>query len=164
MRHLAYIAVIAACFVAGTLAGWTPLAVRVDHYAYDLLTRMTPAHGAAPEAVVIAIDEETLQARGGMRRIRPILTEALEQLRAANPIAVALDVILSDAGDPVEDARLEAALRDTRNLILPCEVVSTATASHWEEPLPRFRSAAVAVGHVHPEQDRVDGVSREISL
>ena len=164
MRHLAYTAVIAACFLAGTLAGWTSLALRVDHYAYDLLTRLTPAPVTAPESVVVAIDEETLRARGGMRRIRPILTEALEQLAVANPKAVALDVILSDAGDPVEDARLEAALRATRNLILPCELVAGAATTNWEEPLPRFSSTAVAVGHVHPEQDRLDGVNREISL
>jgi signal transduction histidine kinase len=115
---------------------------------------------AEPSAVVVAIDEETLRARGGMRNIRPILTETLEQIDAAQPKAVALDVILSDKGDDAEDARLEAALRDTRNLVLPCDLVSGA----WENPLPRFASAAVALGHVHPEIDRFDGVSRELSL
>ncbi len=168
MRNFAYAAIIAACFLAGTLAGWTSLAVRIDHYVYDLLTRLTPLPKAnphnTPEAVVVAIDEETLQARGGMRRIRPILTETLEQLRDANPKVVALDTILSDPGDPAEDGRLEAALRATENLILPCELVATADGTHWEDPLDRFKNATTAVGHVHAEQDRLDGVSREISL
>jgi hypothetical protein len=31
------VGVVAACFIAGTLAGWTALAVRIDHYAYDLM-------------------------------------------------------------------------------------------------------------------------------
>ena len=95
-----------------------------------------------------------------MRRIRPILTTALEQLATSNPKTVALDVILSDKGDDTEDTRLEAALHDTRNLILPCELVG----SRWEDPLPRFASSAVALGHVHPEENRADGVSRELSL
>ncbi len=160
-RNLVYIAVLAGCFAAGILAGWTALAARVDHYAYDLMTQMTPPKNAAePSSVVVAIDEETLRTRGGMRNIRPILTQDLEQIDAAQPKAVALDVILSDKGDDVEDARLEAALRDTKNLILDCDLVGGA----WEDPLPRFASAAAALGHVNLEIDRFDGVSREVSI
>jgi signal transduction histidine kinase len=159
-RNLVYIGVVAGCFAAGTLAGWTALAARVDHYAYDLMTQMTAMKRASEQSVVVAIDEETLRARGGMRDIRPILTETLEQITAAKPQAVALDVILSDKGDDAEDARLEAALRNTKNLVLPCDLVGGA----WEDPLPRFASAAAALGHVHPEIDRFDGVSREVSL
>ena len=158
MRKLAYVCLLAGCFVIGTLAGW--LGSRIDNYAYDTLTRMTPLPEAPSQSIVVAIDEETLESQGGMRRIRPILTEALSQLAAVHPKTVALDVILSDKGDDLEDARLEAALHDTRNLILPCELVG----DRWEDPLPRFASASVALGHVHPEQDRADGVSREISL
>ena len=43
---------------------------------------------------------------------------------------------------------------------LACDLVGGA----WEDPLPRFASAAAALGHVHPEIDRFDGVSREMSL
>jgi len=156
--------VAAACFIAGTLAGWTALAVRVDHYAYDLMTRLSPVEDGAArsmaQSVVVAIDEETLRARGGMRRIRPILTEALEGIAAAQPKAVAIDVILSDKGDDAEDARLEAALRSTKNLVLPCDLVG----ARWEDPLPRFAGAAAALGHVNLEVDRLDGVSRDLSL
>jgi len=159
-RNLAYIAVLAGCFAAGTLAGWTALAARVDHYAYDLMTQMTPVKTAVTDSVVVKMDEETLRARGGMRSIRPILTETLRQIAAAQPQAVALDVLLADQGDDAEDMRLEAALRDTKNLVLPCDLVGGA----WEDPLPRFAAAAAAVGHVHPEVDRFDGVSREVSL
>ncbi len=159
-RNLVYSGVVAGCFAAGTLAGWTALAARVDHYAYDLMTQMTPVKRVSQQSVVVAIDEETLHARGGMRGIRPILTETLQQIAAAKPAAVALDVILSDKGDDAEDARLEAALRATKNLVLPCDLVGGA----WEDPLPRFASLAVALGHVHPEVDRFDGVSREVSL
>ena len=159
-RNLVYIAVLAGCFSAGTLAGWTALAARVDHYAYDLMTQMTPVKNAEPSSVVVAIDEETLRARGGMRNIRPILTQTLEQINAAQPKAVALDVILSDKGDDADDAHLEAALHDTKNLVLDCDLVGGA----WEDPLPRFASAAAALGHVNLEIDRFDGVSREVSL
>jgi len=150
------------CFLVGTLAGWTALGLRVDNYVYDLLTTFTPPilQKGATGSVVVAIDEATLRAEGGPRNIRPILAAALDQINAAKPAVVALDVILADKGDDADDARLEAAMRATKNLILDCELAGPA----WEDPLPRFRNAAAAVGHVHPEQDRVDGVSREISL
>jgi signal transduction histidine kinase len=162
-RNLAYVSVLTGCLVVGTLAGW--LGSRIDNYAYDTLTRVTPTSPRPTESVVVAIDEETLGAQGGMRRVRPILAEALVQLAAVHPKTVALDVILSDKGDDAEDANLEAALHATQNLILPCELVGdTLATSKWEDPLPRFASSAVALGHVHPEQDRADGVSREVSL
>jgi len=110
---------VAACFIAGTLAGWTALAVRIDHYAYDLMTRLSPMEDGAAQSVVVAIDEETLREHGGMRAIRPILTSALEGIAATQPKAVAIDVILADKSDDAEDARLEAALRSTKDLVLP---------------------------------------------
>ena len=71
-------------FRAGTLAGWTALAARIDHYAYDLMTQMTPVKSAGGQVVapvVVAIDEATFHARGGTRDIRKILTETLERWR-----------------------------------------------------------------------------------
>lgn len=149
--------------MVGTLAGWTALGSRVDNYVYDLLTTFAAAPVSKADAagsIVVAIDEETYREQGGTRSIRPILATALDRINAAQPKVVALDVILADKGDDAEDARLETAMHRTPNLILDCELVG----SKWEDPLPRFRAAAVAVGHVHPEQDRLDGVSRELSL
>ena len=159
-RRLLYLGVLAACFAVGTVAGWTTLAARVDHYAYDIMATMSPFKTKAESSVVVAIDEDTLHEKGGMRNIRPILTETLNAISVAKPKAVAIDVILADKGDEADDARLEAALRAAHNLVLPCEINGTK----WEEPLPRFANAAAAIGHVHPEVDRQDGVSRELSL
>ncbi len=163
-RTWLYIGVLSGCFVIATLAGWTTLAKRIDHYAYDLTTAITPVTDYGSDSIVVAIDEETLRQRGGMRKIRTILAEALEQISAAQPKAVAVDVILADGGtgasDQSEDARLEAALHDTKNLILSCDLVP----SGWEDPLPLFASAAAAIGHAHSEVDRLDGVSRALSL
>ncbi len=160
----AYMGLLALCFLVGTLTGWTSLAARVDHYAYDILTTATAPTAGDNQSVLIAIDEETLRARGGMRNIRPILTQALNEIVAARPKAVAIDVILSDKGDPADDTRLEEALRATPKLVLPSDIVATNTTTTWEDPLPQFAGAAAGLGHVHPEVDRYDGVSRELSL
>ncbi len=156
-----YIGVLALCFALGMLAGWNRLAGRVDNQAYDLLTD-PPAGARAQEAVVVAIDEATLRARGERQNLRKILVEALDKLHDAQPKAVAVDVILAgSAADPADDARLEAALRSTPNVILGCLVASDGA---WENPLPRFASLAASIGHVHYEADQSDGVSRQLAL
>lgn len=150
---------LAACWTVGVLAGW--FGDRFNNSAYDMISTATQLRESSPQSVVVGIDEETLKQRGGQREIRSILAEALEAIAPAKPRAVALDVILADELlDPAGNARLEAAMRATPNLILPCEVVNGA----WEDPLDRFKSLAVSLGHVQSEEDPTDGVSREIPL
>lgn len=153
-----YIAAVAVCFALGMLAGWNRLAGRVDNQAYDLLSKPVASAG---EAVVVAIDEPTLRAYGERPQLRNIVAMTLEKIAAAHPNAVALDVILGGYSDPEQDARLEAALKATPNLILGCLVDSDGK---WEDPAPRFRAAAAAIGHVHYEADRSDGVTRQLAL
>ena len=153
-----FIAVVAACFALGMLIGWSGIAARIDHYAYDWMS--SPPADPKPESVVIAIDEATLEARQGIRNLRGILAQTLDELQVAQPKVVAIDITLPDNVDEELDANLEEALRATRNLILPCQLVN----GKWEDPAPRFKPFATALGHVHPEQDRLDGVSRQISL
>jgi signal transduction histidine kinase len=156
-----YIAVLAFCFAAGMTAGWWgPLGGRLDHYAYDEMTKQTPLEGGQPQSVVVAVDERTLERQGGVAKMRPILTNALEQIAEAQPETVAIDVILHDAGDDAVDARLEAALRTVPRLILPCELVDGV----WEDPLPRWKGIAAAIGHAERDVDLLDGVSRQIPL
>jgi signal transduction histidine kinase len=155
-----YAGVLAICFALGIAAGFNPLAVHIDQYAYNLL--LSGQHDTwTPRSVVVAIDEATLEAGHGMRGIRTILAQTLDRLAVAEPNAVALDVTLHDEVDPAEDARLAASLRATRNLILPCQLA--LAGAKWEDPAPRFRSLG-ALGHVHTEGDRIDGVSRQIIL
>ena len=131
-----YLAVLAACFALGIIAGWWgPLGGRLDHYAYDEMTKRNPWRVPRRKAVVVGVDERTLESQGGVAEdARRFLTKALEQIAQAHPAAVAIDVILHDAGDEPTDAQLEAALRKVPNLILPCELVD----GKWEDPLPRM--------------------------
>ncbi len=155
-----YAGVLAICFAVAIAAGFSPLAVRINQLAYDWMLSRVPEIWT-PQSAVVAIDEATLEAGHGMRGIRTILAQTLDQLAPAQPKAVALDITLHDQVEPAEDARLEAALRGTRNLILPCQLALARTL--WEDPAPRFRALG-ALGHVHTEGDRSDGVSRQLLL
>jgi len=154
-----YVAALVACFAVGMWTGWSPFATRIDNQAYERLS--APEATAETEAVVLAIDEPTLRANGERSQIRTIVSTALEQLRATQPKAVALDVILGGYSDPAQDDRLEAALKQTPNLILGCLVDSDGK---WEDPAPRFLAAAASIGHVHYDADRTDGVTRQLGL
>ena len=130
-----FVAVVAACFALGMFAGWSRLAARIDHYAYDLLSR--PPVGTKPESVVLAIDEATLQAGHGMRNIRGILATALRELQQAQPKVVAVDITLPDNVDETLDADLEAALRATPNLVLPCQLAGGRWGMEQSGPEPQ---------------------------
>jgi signal transduction histidine kinase len=150
-----YAAVVAACFlVAIVLASWSLVGGSVDNAAYDVLSRYSPPDWE-PQTVIVAIDDRTFRERGGVPEDRPILEEALDKLRAAKPSLVAIDVILHDAmRDVAKDAGLEAALRATPNLVLPCDL--DIKQDKWEDPLPRFALIpGVRVGHVEREPDAV---------
>ena len=157
---IGYIALILACFSTAMVAGWNRLAGEVDVDVYDWMFRRNPPAGPNPKSVVLAIDDVSLNAMGGMRNLRTILAQALETLAPARPKLVAIDVVLADEGDRSEDERLERAFEHTRNLILP----TVLDSSGWESPRPQFRKWAAAVGHAYADGQSKDGVTRQIAL
>ena len=153
-------AVVAGCFGIAMVAGWTSPARRVNNQAYDWMLAQNAAQSWTPQSIVVAVDERTLSARGGMPNIRAIEAEALDEIAEAKPAAVALDIVIHDATRPADDARVEAALLRNRNVVLPCLPVIEGATKQWEDPLPRFRGE---LGHVDLSEG-TDGVNREIPL
>ena len=134
-----YIGLLAGVFVVTVLLSWK-FGGQVDNYSYDEMFRLYDPPAWAPQSAILAIDEPTLLAAGGMLHIRPRLAQALRQVDAASPKAVAVDVILADAGDPVETEELAEALHGTPNLVLSCELIGSPL--RWEDPRPEFARQA----------------------
>lgn len=155
-----YAAVLGVAFALALAGGW--LGGQMDNYAYDWLFRRDPPRPGNPESLLLVVDETTLARMGGMRRLREILAEGLERIAPASPRAVAVDITLADEGDSSADSRLEAALAKTPRLVLACELIEGG--ARWEDPLPRFRRHAAALGHVHADPDPLDNVTRRIPL
>jgi signal transduction histidine kinase len=157
-----YWALLAASFGVALAASWT-FGAQIDNDAYDSMFRLYQPPAWQPESILLAIDEMSLNAYGGLRGLRKPLAEALERISAASPKAVAVDVILTDASDRETDARLAAAMGATRHLVLACQLLPDYSA--WEDPLPLFAQHAEALGHVHVEQsDQLDSVGRSLPL
>jgi signal transduction histidine kinase len=156
-----YWALLAASFAVALTASWT-LGAQLDNDAYDWMFRHYEPPAWTTQSILLAIDEPSLNAYGGVPALRKPLAQALELISAAAPKTVAVDLILADNTDPAIDARLQEALHATRNLVLACQLLPDGAA--WEDPLPRFRAQAAALGHVHAEPDELDSVGRSLPL
>jgi signal transduction histidine kinase len=165
-QNAAYIGVIAGCFALGMLIGWPPqIAFPFNNYFYGRMLRGQSLGDWVPQSVVVAIDEPTLNARGGTRNLRPILAEALTRIAAAHPKSVAIDVLLADKTDVGDDSQLEAALREVAPvLVLACSEVTVNGVRHWEDPIPQFKAIAARLGHVYSGENGSDGVNRHVQL
>jgi signal transduction histidine kinase len=146
--------------VAGLAVSWTAFGSQIGEYAYDFLFRLEQPQPWQPSSIVLAIDDATITKYGGLIGMRAALADGLERIAPAHPAAVAVDIILPEPGDA--DDRLQAAFARTPNLVLSCDMVPDG--SRWEEPIPRFRRYAVAVGEDHADLDKYDAVSRDLPL
>ncbi|MDZ4801352.1 MAG: CHASE2 domain-containing protein [Bryobacteraceae bacterium] len=151
-----YLGVLAASFLVAVTAGWLSLASLMDRDAYDWMSRAQPPAARSPQSVVLAFDEKTLLTTGGMRNLRSTLANALEAVNRAGPAVVSIDILLSEPAGVEEDARLASVLSHTPNLVLASDVIPDLAV--WEEPIPAFRAAAKAVGHVHAAPNPVSRV------
>jgi signal transduction histidine kinase len=160
---LGYVGVLTGCFVVAMIAGWW-LGSPIDNGAYDFLFRLNPPAPVQTQAVVVGIDDATLSAMGGPRRLRPILTQALLRIAEGKPRVVAIDILLHDQGrdstSVLEDTELADAIRKNRNVILPTNLDD----NQWEDPAPIFVPSGAALGHIKADVDSHDGVTRQIQL
>ena len=113
-----------------------------------------------PESLILAIDDESYVQMGGVGNLRETLARSLNLLAAVKPKLVAIDVILADKGDEVQNGHLAMALHNAGTVILPCELSN----GKWEDPIAIFSEQARAIGHVHANPDAVDGVTRHVPL
>ena len=157
-----YWLLLAGSFVLAIAASWTSFGTQIDNDAYDWMFRLYRPTPWQTESILLAIDEQSLNAYGGVPGLRKPLATALDLIAAQSPRTVAVDLILADNTDPTVDAALQAAVKRTRNLVLACQLMPDGSA--WEDPLPRFRAQAAALGHVHAEPDELDSVGRSLPL
>jgi signal transduction histidine kinase len=156
-QNLTYAALVTGAFLLAVALSWI-FGDQVDNYAYDAMLRRYHPQSWQTESMILAIDERTYYAFGGIRGTRQALAAGIERIAPAKPSAVAVDVDLADSV-PELDGALEAAFAGAPNPVLDCLTPDLKT---WELPLPRFRKYAKAMGHVHVNPDKHDQVTREL--
>ena len=139
---------------------------RADKALYDANHRLL-ARPAAPEIVIVAVDEYSLSSLGRWPWPRHLHAELIDQLTRAGADTIILDFIFAepDNSDPGNDIALAAAMQRHGRVILPLLVEERQLGGQLLEtlPLPEFVSAAAGIGHAHMELD-ADGIARSVYL
>lgn len=159
----ALVALIASVLIAtAVLTGWTR---PVDDLLYDAAMRVAPAP-ADPDIMIIAIDEPSLAALGRWPWPRTLHAKLLDQLLAARPASVTLDMLLSEPGAPADDAALADAMARIDQLYLPVQFMlpgRNGRAFDRLDPAPVLSAAADRLGHANTWIDS-DGMVRSVAL
>lgn len=159
-----YQALIGAAALAGLVLGWSPVGAQFDLWTYDLLLRAFPPPARPSASLILAIDEQSLNAFGGPARLREPLARAIAALARHEPAAIAVDVVLSEPRSQAENEPLAAALDRAGRVALAANLrLPAGGGASWEDPQPVFAKRAAAIGHVHAEPD-ADGVCRRVLL
>jgi signal transduction histidine kinase len=157
----AYVLLLAGAFVVA-MVGSRVFGGPLERAVYDEMFRVYEPAPRQPDSALLVIDERSMSAiPNGISAIRAPLARGLRAACAAGPKAVAIDVILADRRDPAADRELADALRACPNVVLASQLYRDGNG--WEDPLPEFRAAAAAIGHVHAAPDQ-DAVVRSINL
>lgn len=156
------LAVLLSSLVVGMAVGWSALGAQADRSLYDFLLRVNPPPEERSRSLILAFDDDTLAAHGGLRNLRKPLARALDILAKYGPAAVAVDLVLAEPGDEGANQELVQAIESLGNVTLATHLTGTEQVS-WLEPLPELRAVAASLAHVHADPDE-DGVSRRLAL
>lgn len=137
---------------------------RADNLLYDAAQRLAPPP-PSPDILVVAIDNPSLAAIGRWPWPRAVHARLIDQLTAAAPLAIGLDVLFTEPyPDPASDSALAAAMARNGRVVVPhlLEIPgSDGAASGRILPVEPIRLAARATAQAVVRPDR-DGVVRGI--
>jgi len=155
--------VLAACLAL--LALEPEVLAPLRNHLFDSYQRLMPRERTSAPALVVAIDDTSLDARGQWPWPRSVIAELVRKLAQAGALAVGLDVLFIEPDRSVAgaDAALAQALREHKVVLAIVgqsepdrrfprapQATPVLTASERELPLPQYR------GHLQslPEIDR----------
>ena len=142
---------------------WNGFIQQVSAEWNDLIVRLRGAQATAAtgEVALVAIDDQTAARFGPLPLNRARLAEGLEVLAQAHPRVLVLDLLLSEAGESLLDARLARALGLFPHVVLGAALEGDASESpRWILPLPQLAQGR-STAHVHAAPD-ADGNVRSV--
>ena len=151
-RHAdAFIAVLAFLVVAG-VAAWLPAWQALERKVFDELTVHTAPNEAKQPIVLVAINEEAMNAlKLQWPWPRTVHADLVERAARGGAAVIALDIVFYEpARDPAEDAALASAISKAGNVVLAADFVYDETDQMrvWrrKDPIAPFTEAGAVVG------------------
>jgi CHASE2 domain-containing sensor protein len=144
----------------------TQVLSRVDSLLFDIGQKLYQ-EPAPKDVVIVAIDENSLNALGRWPWPRSTHAELINRLTQAHAAVIGLDIVFAepDTNSANGDATLAESIKRANNVVLPVLLETTRANGPLIEtlPLPALTSNAADMGRVHAALDE-DGIARSIYL
>lgn len=130
----------------------------------DLRFHLRDARAPHPDVVIVAIDEESIQALGEWPWSRGVHAKLIQVLKAQGAAAIVFDVIFSERNkmDPAGDEALVKATRSAPQVVHDVFFeVQNGQAQNMVFPFPSLAQASAQVGFPNIFRE-VDGITRKI--
>ena len=117
------VAVIVAAALTGLLAAlgdWTPYG-DLNNWTYDFLINHGRYAATAEDVIFVDFDDQTFAKIQKYPIPRSTIAEVIERVGSARPAVIGLDIFLSEARSPEEDAAMQHALSSAGNVILAAQ-------------------------------------------
>ena len=158
------LAIIVVSATFGMLVDWRAAGISLD--GRDSLVRARGPLPAPDDIAIVAIDEPSIARFGRFPWSRLVMARTIDALAAAQPKAIALDVLFADATTQENDESLARAIGRAGNVVVAAQLTESAIhggPSRWLLPLAAIEHAAAAVGHVNVQTER-EGVVRQLAV
>lgn len=161
-----FILIVVLSTTAGMFAAWRLPGFQL--YARDRLMRERGVLNEPEDIVIVAIDEPSIAKLGRFPWSRDYTAKVLENLAAARPKVIALDVLYSEPTNEASDKALGDAIKNAGNVVIGEQLIENRdtpeiSRSEWLKSLPEIETSAAGKGHVNVETES-DGAARELLL
>lgn len=163
-RHRREWVVVSLCLMALSFAAtWWHWTWHLDQAVYDA-AQSTWQRPPAPDILIVAIDDASVQAVGRWPWRRAVHAQALKLISEGGPKSILLDLLLSEPdAAPEQDALLAKAMSDAGKVVLPVShVLDGIGQGHELRPIAPYLSAA-KLAHADAALD-MDGAVRRAYL
>ena len=102
------------------------------------------------EIVLVAIDEASIARFGQFPWPRSLMAQTIDQISAAQPRVIALDVLYTDPTNEADDRALAGAIARAGNVVVAAQLIQNAERAVWLRPLRSPLPRPFFMGYIVP--------------
>src|ERR1022692_2000604 len=132
----------------GMLADWR--GPGIARYARDWMVQARGTLPAPDDIAIVAIDEPSIARFGRFPWSRRVMVRTIDALSAAQPKAIAIDVLFTDPTTQEDDDALAGSIGKAGNVVVAAQLTETAVhggPAAWLRPGATMQNAAASAGH-----------------